>query len=119
MSATARSEYSKRSNSAGRGSPQFRSSSPRLQAANASSAHSQRDKLTPGPGDYTNQTTKNGQLSTYNSGVSGRGAGKTAKGPTSNFGSSAPRLSYHHTLERREKAMPAPGSYATGHTLDK
>merc|ERR1711990_76019 len=123
MSAAARGEYSKRSGSSGlagnrlssRGSPQFRSSSPRLQGANASSPHSHKDKLTPGPGDYSNATTKTGQLSSYDSGTSGRGAGK-GKAPTSSFGSAAPRLAYHTTLERREKAMPSPGSYATGHT---
>merc|ERR1711865_773293 len=124
MSASARGEYSKRSGSSGmagnrlssRGSPQFRSSSPRLQNANASSPHSHKDKLTPGPGDYSNGTTKNGQLSSYDSGSSGRGAGK-GKAPTSSFGSAPPRLAYHTSLERREKGMPSPGSYATGHTV--
>merc|ERR1711865_518013 len=74
MQASARGEYSKRSGSSGmannrlssRSSPQFRSSSPRLQNANASSPHNH--KLTPGPGDYSNGTTNNGQLSSYDSG---------------------------------------------------
>ena len=123
MQASARGEYSKRSGSAGlagnrltqRGSPKFRSSSPRLQDANAQSSHSHRHKTTPGPGDYSNGTTKTGQLSSYDSGTSGRGAGK-GRAPTSSFGSAAPRLAYHTALERRERQTPAPGSYATGHT---
>jgi hypothetical protein len=97
MQAQARGEYSKRSASAGRSSPQFRSSAPRLQSADASSAHSHSHNVTPGPGQYSDQVTKSGQLSSYDQGTSGRGAGK-GKSPTSSFASRT-----HQSLPANQK----------------
>jgi hypothetical protein len=103
MQAQARGEYSKRTEGAGHISPPFRSSVPRLKTADAYEAFTPLNRP---------NLTRVGQLSSYDTGVSGRGAGK-GHNLSSSFGSTAPRLSYHTTLEKREGTMPAPGSYST------